>query len=176
MPQNISPTPEKYCAFCSAQLERKKFDGRLESMNCFIRRKYCNQSCMAKAMVKPSVTRSAYQWRARQFRKSNCEMCGTSKRLSIHHKDKDWSNNDPSNLMTLCASCHTSLHHSLEDIVKTLGPRPCECCGRIGLKRRCCTCQTRIRRYGETLVKQLGPNFCWRRASHLIPKLEGRTA
>lgn len=30
--------------------------------------------------------------------------------LHVHHIDKDRTNNDPSNLLTLCRECHTNLH------------------------------------------------------------------
>lgn len=39
-----------------------------------------------------------------------CEFCGfnpiTESQLDIHHKDGNHKNNDPKNLMTLCANCH----------------------------------------------------------------------
>lgn len=44
-----------------------------------------------------------------------CECCGTSENLEVHHKDKDRENNDPSNLLTVCESCHQRIHNmSLE--------------------------------------------------------------
>jgi len=39
-----------------------------------------------------------------------CERCGTTENLGLHHKDGNPANNDPSNLMTLCNSCHTKWH------------------------------------------------------------------
>src|SRR5436853_6213359 len=42
----------------------------------------------------------------RKFLKESCEHCDSSGRLTIHHRDKDHSNNDLSNLATLCYSCH----------------------------------------------------------------------
>ena len=40
--------------------------------------------------------------------KKRCERCGTNKssKMQVHHKDGDRSNNAPSNLQTLCQSCH----------------------------------------------------------------------
>lgn len=39
-----------------------------------------------------------------------CSRCGSTNRLTIHHKDHNHNNNDPSNLVCLCRSCHASLH------------------------------------------------------------------
>lgn len=49
---------------------------------------------------------SACQKRAIKKRKKQCEKCGTTKQLQTDHIDRDKSNNDPSNLMTLCRPCH----------------------------------------------------------------------
>lgn len=37
-----------------------------------------------------------------------CEMKGS---LHVHHIDGNRENNDPSNLVVLCANCHQGLHH-----------------------------------------------------------------
>ncbi len=41
-----------------------------------------------------------------QHKKSRCERCGSTKNLMVHHKDGNRKNNKPSNLETLCWSCH----------------------------------------------------------------------
>ena len=43
---------------------------------------------------------------ARKHKKDKCEKCGSTKKLQIDHIDRNRSNNDPSNLMTLCRPCH----------------------------------------------------------------------
>ena len=48
--------------------------------------------------VKPAI--------AKKYKKDSCELCGTTERLTIHHKDKNWRNNDPNNLQTVCFPCH----------------------------------------------------------------------
>jgi hypothetical protein len=175
--QNIKQEPPKRCAACSEILLRKQFNGRLESINVFLRRKYCNRGCMAAAMVKPVVKRQTYLQRARPRRLDHCEICQASGiRLTIHHKNRIWSDNQPGNLQTLCSSCHTSLHHASGEISKRLEQRPCESCGLVGLRKTCNTCRSRIKRYGADLVKQLGPNFYWRRAFALIPRRNELTA
>lgn len=41
-----------------------------------------------------------------QHKKSKCQQCGSTKNLMVHHKDGNRKNNNPSNLETLCWSCH----------------------------------------------------------------------
>ena len=48
-----------------------------------------------------------------KFRGTECEMCGYTPMfqgsLDVHHRDGDKSNNDTTNLMTVCATCHREL-------------------------------------------------------------------
>lgn len=43
----------------------------------------------------------------------NCEACGTSLAVQVHHIDGDRDNNDVENLMPLCATCHTLMETGL---------------------------------------------------------------
>ena len=49
------------------------------------------------------------------YKKSVCEECGCvpehSRQLDVDHVDENHSNNDPSNLKTLCANCHRLKTH-----------------------------------------------------------------
>lgn len=107
MPQQITPGPEKDCEQCGTPLERKRFNGRLEDLGAFKRRRFCSLRC---AGTKTEVTMDALHWRARRHRASACQQCGTATDLHVHHIDRDPANNDPANLMTLCSSCHLKLH------------------------------------------------------------------
>lgn len=49
--------------------------------------------------------------RYQKYIKSSCEICGATKDLEVHHKDKNHSNNNPSNLMTVCSLCHQRVHN-----------------------------------------------------------------
>jgi len=44
-----------------------------------------------------------------QNKKSKCENCGSTKNLMVHHINGNRKNNKPSNLKTLCWSCHEKL-------------------------------------------------------------------
>lgn len=50
-----------------------------------------------------SILRSKYD---------KCQLCGSDhERLEIHHKDGDHGNNDISNLILICPSCHKKIHY-----------------------------------------------------------------
>lgn len=99
--------PIKHCEICGALMERKRYNGRLEDRGVFLRRRRCGQSC---ANTRTDVTKDALHWRARKYLASECQECRTTERLHVHHVDRNPANNDPANLMTLCASCHLKLH------------------------------------------------------------------
>jgi ribosomal protein S14 len=44
-----------------------------------------------------------------------CQCCGDYKKLTIHHLDCDFRNNDMNNLITLCDQCHHSLHKKFSE-------------------------------------------------------------
>ncbi len=150
MPMPLKADPIKYCTTCNQKMVRKRINGRMEDRAVFLRRKYCDQICMARGQHKPDPTRSAYLKRIRHLLKESCEQCGTSsKRLTLHHKNRNWRNNEPSNIQTLCSTCHTSLHHAAGEIVPRFVLKQCKLCGRMGCKRNTCdTCRTRSRRSG----------------------------
>ena len=46
------------------------------------------------------------EYLASQHKKDTCEKCGSTKNLQVDHIDRNRSNNNPDNLMTLCWPCH----------------------------------------------------------------------
>lgn len=107
--QYAKPDPEKYCQVCGVRMHRKRYgpSQTLEDMGRFLSRRTCGQSC---GNTKTEVKKDTLHWRARKHRKPNCEQCQTAEDLHVHHIDRDPTNNDPANLLTLCASCHLKLH------------------------------------------------------------------
>jgi hypothetical protein len=106
----MKPDPEKFCEVCGVRMVRKRYgpEGKtLEDRGRFRQRRTCSQSC---ANTRREVTKGAHHWRARQHRDSACSTCGSTEKLHVHHKDRNPENDDPSNLVTLCASCHLRLH------------------------------------------------------------------
>ena len=98
----------KYCKCCKAEMVRQRFNGRLEDLAVFNRRKYCSLSC-ANTRVRPSHWET-YHWRARKHRGLSCEACGSTEKLHAHHVDGDPKNNEANNIQTLCVFCHNFLH------------------------------------------------------------------
>jgi len=108
MPMPRVKEQEKSCERCGTPMRRSRFNGRLEDLGVFKRRKYCSLSC-ANTRVRPRHW-GTYHWRARQYRKSYCEACGLTEQLHAHHVDREPKNNEPQNIQTLCAYCHNYLH------------------------------------------------------------------
>lgn len=104
------PDAKRYCRNCRAKLRRKMYGSQLESNLAFSRRKFCDQACMLQGWSKRKVGKQGYLWRARKHRKATCERCQSIIGLQVHHKNRDWTDNRPENLETLCASCHRRLH------------------------------------------------------------------
>ena len=148
----------KFCGYCQKQLERKRFNGRLEDFGTFSRRKYCDRLCYAKGKIQEDVGKSALLKRASKFRKKNCQQCNATKHLQIHHLDEDIRNNSPENLTTFCASCHAKWHwsHGKKALVKS--SRICSVCGKAGRTRHgmCQGHYQRVKKYGNPhLTKKL---------------------
>ena len=112
--------PEKYCAYCGKRMHRARFDsGRLEDLSAFTRRKYCCRECMRKAFVKIGVTEQTYRGAHKTAehiaysilgKPHYCERCGSAENIDVHHKDGNYNNNIPENLVVLCRSCHIKEH------------------------------------------------------------------
>jgi len=84
---------------------------------------------MARGMIREQVTRSAHAERAQRHRKDACERCGTTVGLQINHRDRDWGNDDPANLETVCGSCHMKGHWQEPGRLFTVVARTCSLCG-----------------------------------------------
>ena len=102
---NEEPKP---CKWCGATMRRKRFNGVLESMNQWNRRRFCSLSC---ANSRESVGYDALSWRGRKHLKPACEVCGDTYYLAAHHRSGIRSDNSPKNIETLCVTCHAKHHH-----------------------------------------------------------------
>ncbi len=162
MPQTIKPDPLKTCNACGSMMKRKRYNGTLESMNMFVRRRYCDQKCMAKGQEKEICSSTSHS-RSKSTRsmKESCEMCGSTGYRHVHHKDENPRNNDPSNLQTLCVSCHALVHSPNFD--KITGQRKsCLHCSKESARAGLCnTHLSRLRRYGDPCLKKFKIGSEW---------------
>jgi hypothetical protein len=60
--------------------------------------------------------------RYKDYLKDACECCGSTRFICGHHKDRDRSNNDPSNIETLCKRCHQIEHSCTENLPVEMTP------------------------------------------------------
>ncbi len=115
--------PQKFCQTCHKETLRKRYNGRLEDLTAFQRRKFCSLSC---ANTRQVIGYHGMSWRARQHLKEACERCSTKEGLHAHHCDEDRSNNTSENIQTLCGSCHNWWHHEAKRLGQTpSGRAPC---------------------------------------------------
>lgn len=153
---DIKPDPLKTCTHCGTRLRRKRYRGVLESMLAFRRRKFCNRTCMAAAMVgMRSATPDNSRRQSQKTAKQMCEWCGTQRKgrnLHVHHLDGNPFNNAPMNLVTLCVKCHQQAHSPYFD-QRTRRRLNCLYCEKPSVKTHLCnTHLTRKRKYGDPRV------------------------
>ena len=107
------------CKYCGKELVKKRYsNGCLESDLQLSRRVYCDRDCMSKMFVKVGKTNqenrvahaTSRAINRRIMKKTECEICGKTGRLDVHHKDGDYTNNTVENLQVLCRSCHMKIH------------------------------------------------------------------
>lgn len=123
---------QKVCKHC-----HKPFES--ESRNT----RYCSDSCAKKRQAYIKSSRKRYREIApvervrvaahtlavrvcqleieMNIRKSGCACCGATENLQCHHKDLNWLNNSPSNLVMLCNSCHSKTHSEIQKKMDSLG-------------------------------------------------------
>ena len=64
--------------------------------------KYDNEVCLKPSEFKQAIIES---------RDSQCDLCGRSFGLTIHHKNKNPFDFDFSNLQVICRECHDLIHY-----------------------------------------------------------------
>lgn len=154
MPQQQIPTEPKPCRVCGRMMTRKRFPGGvLEEVGQFNRRRHCSLKC---GNTRDIVGCSQYGKRARKYKGIQCEQCGLRKSLHIHHIDGNYRNNDPSNLQTLCGSCHLLLHWN-NGTRKRKPSSPCTICGQPSERQGfCCKHYARYKTHGNPYLVKRG--------------------
>jgi len=101
--------------------------------------RFCSKECqnLSKGKDHHLYRKNGSKWRYRflfdPFPK-HCQFCGTHindlSRLEVHHIDKNRNNNEKSNLIVLCPSCHKKADHG------TLVRFKCQNCGKYFYPQR----------------------------------------
>ena len=152
MPMPRRPDPIKHCRQCGKMMKRKRFSsGTFEDIGAFRRRVYCDRACMAASQEGEIKNLTPNNSRRQSAKKAGakCEECQSSQKLHVHHRDENPLNNDPSNLQTLCASCHRRWHmtHGGESSNRA---GSCPICGMPSRKLGMCQKHyQRYRKYGD---------------------------
>lgn len=125
-------------------------------------RKYCNRQCMAvgyEGRIKRLNVKNSRRQSGKVLKK-NCELCGNPAK-HVHHRDENPINNTPSNLQSLCVSCHR-LSHSPNFMGTATQRKSCRHCSKPSMKGGLCwTHNTRRKKYGDPLLtkKKVGSRF-----------------
>lgn len=151
----------KTCEYCGTPMERKRYNGRLEDNGAFRKRRYCSSYCSGLGHMDEEPSLAALRKRYRFLRGDMCETCGDTTMLGLHHVDGNPAHNDSTNLMTLCASCHTKWHweHGKTAPKQT---SVCPYCDKPSQKLGMCQKHyQRFRKYGNPLMtkKKHGSHF-----------------
>lgn len=117
---DTKPTPIRHCAHCGLKLERKRYCDRLEDYAAFMKRQHCSRTC---GNSRKELTKHGYSWRARKHLKPACEACGETRLLHAHHIDQDKTNNEPTNIQTLCKYCHDFWHSTAKRLAVNVAGR-----------------------------------------------------
>lgn len=126
MAKNVSSNPKK-CVRCGAEYMPTS-NRQLYCVTC--QREINNQRCSERYYK--TYQRKGYNqkrennnnWKGgvgiyRQLVEgTQCERCGSTKNLCVHHKDRNRYNNDPSNLEVLCRRCHQLEHDCIKNLTR----------------------------------------------------------
>ena len=151
MPRKPKPDPEKYCKRCGKRLYRKRYNGTLEDMGRFLKRKYCSLHCANSHGIRSKKSGQQHKI-SLKHRKERCESCGKTPRnlqyLHVHHINGNWKDHRPENLQTLCVGCHLKLH--------TKPAATCKVCGEKARKHKMCQKHfQRWKKYGDPLLTKI---------------------
>lgn len=121
-------TPNCKCAFCAKDIYKTNSQKKNSKSGLF----FCNRKCKEEAQklggikaIQPNhygtrtiILSSDYRPIALASFLHQCRSCGYDRHveiLQVHHKDRDRSNNDISNLELLCPTCHDEEHFLAKD-------------------------------------------------------------
>ena len=105
-----------FCLLCKPSAYRERYKGRYPVLRKYVRKSNQIPPC-SPAIKRQVLERDNY----------TCQICGSKDNLHIHHRDgKSYvkvhrdANNNPENLITLCATCHSRYHRGSTDKIRNL--------------------------------------------------------
>jgi hypothetical protein len=150
MPTKPIQMPDKQCERCGKSFTRNRYNGVLEDTARFRARRFCSLRC-ANSRGLWGKSKTAHRRIAHLAVNERCANCGKrspSQKMHVHHKNRNWSDNNPSNLTTLCPKCHGAEHKK--------PPTPCEVCGRPSRRNQMCqTHWQRFKKYGDPFLTKV---------------------
>jgi hypothetical protein len=104
------------CRHCNRDIPRLRIpSGDLEQKSKYLKHKYCLR---CKKLGFNITTKEGSRYRSRKLiDNSICTKCNKDYgRIEVHHIDENPFNNNLSNLISLCVSCHRLLHGALRRV------------------------------------------------------------
>ena len=94
-------------------------------------RTFCSKHCQGDWISLNETGRNSPNWKelkdymnshkamTRMIRRRDihCQYCGSSKRLTVHHKDADHFNNSDDNAILICRECHAKEHPEVANLI-----------------------------------------------------------
>lgn len=152
MPHPRKTDPVKCCERCGSVFTRTRYGKTLEDRTRFLKRQFCSLHCANSRGIRGQSFTQQHQISA-EFAKPQCESCGGTGHLHVHHKNEDWKDHRLENLVTLCIRCHLHGAHKKP-------PKPCSVCGEKSRKHGMCQKHfQRWKKYGDaslTKVRKAG--------------------
>jgi len=98
---SLNPKNIKYCPICDGYIKHYKYN------------KTCSHQ--SKGHIphnKKYFDKVNYRKIAVKYHKMECIICGEDLMIDVHHFDGDRDNNNPENLVPICATHHRYIHHN----------------------------------------------------------------
>jgi hypothetical protein len=127
--KNNRAKPNIKCSYCGKEFYRNASKRKNSKSGIYFCCRLHKDLSQRFGGVISNVGNGEYSYRAIALRiyGPKCNRCGFDNHVAaivVHHKDRNRSNNNPSNLEVLCSNCHSIEHWSKNEIVEPMGNDP----------------------------------------------------